>query len=206
MRWHPKRFEQSHLLLAFEGPSAREDAFFTAQVFSGLFGGGMSSRLFQEAREKRGLCYAIYSSAWGLTDTGMLAVHAATGTEMMAELIDVVGTELASVAEKGPTPAELARAKAQLKAGLMMALESSSTRAEQMARQLLNFGRLIDASELIEKVDAVTVADARDFASALSAIRPSIAVVGAGKKSRELGVLAERTAARSSAGAGTWRS
>jgi predicted Zn-dependent peptidase len=206
MRWHPKRFEQSHLLLAFEGPSAREDAFFTAQVFSGLFGGGMSSRLFQEAREKRGLCYAIYSSAWGLTDTGMLAVHAATGTEMMAELIDVVGTELASVADKGPSPAELARAKAQLKAGLMMALESSSTRAEQMARQLLNFGRLIDASELIEKVDAVTVADARDFASALSAIRPSIAVVGAGKRSQELGALAERTAARSSAGAGTWRS
>jgi predicted Zn-dependent peptidase len=206
MRWHPKRFEQSHLLVAFEGPSAREDAFFTAQVFSGLFGGGMSSRLFQEAREKRGLCYAIYSSAWGLTDTGMLAVHAATGTEMMAELIDVVGTELASVAEKGPTPAELARAKAQLKAGLLMALESSSARAEQMARQLLNFGRLIEAEELIEKVDAVTVADARDFAAELGAIRPSIAVVGAGKRSRELGALAERTTARASAGAGTWRS
>jgi predicted Zn-dependent peptidase len=125
---------------------------------------------------------------------------------MMAELIDVVGTELASVAEKGPTPAELARAKAQLKAGLLMALESSSARAEQMARQLLNFGRLIEAEELIEKVDAVTVADARDFAAELGAIRPSIAVVGAGKRSRELGALAERTTARASAGAGTWRS
>jgi predicted Zn-dependent peptidase len=136
----------------------------------------------------------------------MLAVHAATGTEMMTELIDVVGTELASVADKGPTPAELARAKAQLKAGLMMALESSSARAEQMARQLLNFGRLIEAPELIAKVDAVTVADVRDFASLVGSSRPSVAVVGAGKKSRELGAHAERATARSGAGAGTWHS
>ncbi len=75
IRWHQKRFEQSHLALAFEGPSYRDSTYFTAQVFSGLFGGGMSSRLFQEAREKRGLCYSIYSSAWGLADTGLFAVH-----------------------------------------------------------------------------------------------------------------------------------
>ena len=137
IRWDHKRFEQSHLVLAFEGPSYRAQEYFTAQVFSGLFGGGMSSRLFQEAREKRGLCYSIYSSAWGLSDTGLLAVHAATGTETMASLIDVTGTELEDVARRGPSEAELNRAKAQLKAGLLMSLESSSARAEQMARQML---------------------------------------------------------------------
>ena len=96
-------FEQSHLVLAFEGPSYGDSDFFTAQVFSGLFGGGMSSRLFQEVRERRGLCYSIYSSAWGLRDTGMLGVHAATGPKSMVPLIDVVGAELNRIGDEGPT-------------------------------------------------------------------------------------------------------
>ncbi len=155
VRWHPKRFEQSHLVLGFEAPSYRDQAYFTAQVFSGLLGGGMSSRLFQEAREKRGLCYSIYSSAWSLNDTGVLAVHAATGPEMMASLIDITCGEFEDVARKGPSAAELNRAKAQLKAGLLMSLESSSARAEQMARHLLAHGRIIGRDELIQNVDAV---------------------------------------------------
>lgn len=196
-RWHTKRFEQSHLVLAFEGPSYRAEEYFTAQVFSGLFGGGMSSRLFQEAREKRGLCYSIYSSAWGLGDTGLLAVHAATGTEMMASLIDVTGGELEDVARHGPSIAELNRAKAQLKAGLLMSLESSSARAEQMARHLLAHGRIIGSDELIQKVDAVSVEDVGLFAQRLLVHSPSIAVVGAGKASER---LASETAQRMSRG------
>ena len=90
-RTSAKPFEQSHLVMAFAGPSYREPEFYTAQVFSGLFGGGMSSRLFQEVRERRGLCYAIYSSCWALADTGLFGIHAATGPEMMGKLIDVVG-------------------------------------------------------------------------------------------------------------------
>ncbi|HYD15953.1 MAG TPA: pitrilysin family protein [Hyphomicrobium sp.] len=185
-RWDHKPFEQSHLVLAFEGPSYRDQEFFTAQVFSGLFGGGMSSRLFQEAREKRGLCYSIYSSAWGLGDTGLIAVHAATGTEMMASLIDVTGGELEDVARRGPSAAELNRAKAQLKAGLLMSLESSSARAEQMARHMLAHGRIVGSDELIRKVDAVSVEDVGRFAQRLLAQRPSVAVVGAGKASERL--------------------
>jgi predicted Zn-dependent peptidase len=185
-RWDHKRFEQSHLVLAFEGPSYRAQEYFTAQVFSGLFGGGMSSRLFQEAREKRGLCYSIYSSAWGLSDTGLLAVHAATGTETMASLIDVTGAELEDVARNGPSEAELHRAKAQLKAGLLMSLESSSARAEQMARHMLAHGRLIGSDELIRNVDIVSVQDVGLFAQRLLAHRPSAAVVGAGKASERL--------------------
>jgi predicted Zn-dependent peptidase len=186
VRWHQKRFEQSHVVLAFEAPSYRDNAYLTAQVFSGLFGGGMSSRLFQEAREKRGLCYSIYSSAWGLSDTGLLAVHAATGTEMMRSLIDVTATELGDLAARGPSDAELHRAKAQLKAGLLMSLESSSARAEQMARHLLAYGRIVGSDELIRQVDEVSAEDVGRFAQQLLAGRSSVAVVGAGKASETL--------------------
>ena len=97
-RTSAKPFEQSHLVMAFAGPSYRTREFYTAQVFSGLFGGGMSSRLFQEVRERRGLCYAIYSSCWALADAGLFGIHAATGPEMMGKLIDVVGQQLTRAA------------------------------------------------------------------------------------------------------------
>ncbi|MGE3231227.1 MAG: M16 family metallopeptidase [Hyphomicrobium sp.] len=196
IRWHHKRFEQSHLALAFEGPSFRDPQYLTAQVFSGLFGGGMSSRLFQEAREKRGLCYSIYSSAWGLADTGLLAVHAATGTGTMASLIDVTGGELDDVGRNGPSAAELGRAKAQLKAGLLMSLESSSARAEQMARHMLAYGRIIGSDELVQRVDAVTIEDVGHFAKHLGAGTASVAVVGAGKASQKLATLAGQRMAK----------
>lgn len=183
VRSSQKAFEQSHVLMGFEGPSYRSEDAFTAQVFSGLLGGGMSSRLFQEVREKRGLCYAIYSSAWGLKDSGMFQIHAATGHEMVGELIDVIGAELAVMAQAGPTEREVSRAKAQLKAGLLMSLESSGARAEQMARHLLVHGRLLEPEELIAKVDAVNVDRVRTLAQGIAATAPSVVVVGAGKKS-----------------------
>jgi len=182
-RTSAKPFEQAHLVMALAGPSYRGQDFYTAQVFSGLFGGGMSSRLFQEVRERRGLCYAIYSSCWALADTGLFGVHAATGPETMGKLIDVVGEQFVRAASEKPGDAELGRSKAQLKAGLLMALESSSARAEQMARQLLLFDRLISTEELVERVDAVTPEAVRVLAAKLiGESRPSVAVVGAGRK------------------------
>ena len=176
-----KTFEQAHVVLGFEGLSFRDPAFYPAQVFSGLFGGGMSSRLFQEIREKRGLCYSIYSSAWGLGDTGLLSVHAATGPDMIGELVDVVRHELAVMAEDLASERELQRSKAQLKTGLLMSLESSVGRAEQMARQVLAFDRLLPAEELIEHVEAVTCETVRETVRRLvSGTTPSIALVGAG--------------------------
>lgn len=178
-----RRFEQSHLLLGFEGPSYHADDFFAAQVFSGLFGGGMSSRLFQEVRERRGLCYSIYSSAWALADAGLFSIHAATGSDMLTKLSEVVVSELEAVAKSGADAAELQRAKAQLKAGLLMSLESSSARAEQMARHLIGHDRLISTEELISGVDAVSEADVRMFARRMVAGVPSIVVVGSGRGS-----------------------
>jgi predicted Zn-dependent peptidase len=190
-----KAFEQSHFVIAFEGPSYRQPEFYTAQVFSGLFGGGMSSRLFQEVRERRGLCYSIYSSCWSLADSGLFGIHAATGPEMMSKLIDVVGRELARAAAEKPSGAELQRAKAQLKAGLLMSLESSSARAEQMARQLLVFDRLVPVSELTERVEGVTAEAVRALAERLmTGARPSVAIVGAGRKSEVFARQAERMA------------
>ncbi len=187
-----KPFEQSHLILGFEAPSYRDEAFYTAQVLSALLGGGMSSRLFQEVREKRGLCYSIYSSAWGLKDSGLLAIHAATGKDMMAELIDVIGVEVRRLAEDGPGREEIQRAKAQFKAGLAMGLESPSARAEQMARQLLAFDRLLPIEDLIARIEAVTRDDLGALAVRTMRGRPSVAVVGAGKRSRAFAERAER--------------
>jgi predicted Zn-dependent peptidase len=184
-RLSPRRFEQAHVVLGYEGPSYRDTDFYAAQVFSGLFGGGMSSRLFQEVREKRGLCYAIYSSAWGLNDTGMFTIHAATGQQTMGTLIDVVSTEFDKAAATRPEAGEVRRAKAQLKAGLLMSLESPIARAEQMARQMLALGRIVPTSELIEKVDAVDAEQVRTLAERLlTRSMLSLALAGAGKAGR----------------------
>jgi predicted Zn-dependent peptidase len=187
-----KPFEQSHVVIGLPAPTYLEDDYYAAQVFSGLFGGGMSSRLFQEIRENRGLCYAIYSTVWGLRDAGMLAVHAATAPDKVEQLSAIVAAELADLADKGPGAAELQRSSAQLKAGLLMALESSSVRAEQMARHLLTHGELIPSQELVARVDAVTRTAVRDVASRIANAAPTVAVVGSGKKSN---AQAQRTAA-----------
>lgn len=191
LRTSKKLFEQSHLLVGFEAPSFIHGSYYAAQVFSGLFGGGMSSRLFQEVRERRGLCYSIYASAWGLRDTGMLTIHAATARKHMPELVDVISDEFTKATESQPFESELARAKAQIKAGLVMALESSGARAEQMARQLIGLGRLVTPEELVAKVDGVTAEDVRGVARDMLRSAPSIVIVGAGRRAEEYARRAE---------------
>lgn len=190
-RHSDKPFEQAHIVIGNEGLSYRDPQFYAAQVFSGLFGGGMSSRLFQEVREKRGLCYSIYSSAWGLNDAGLLSIHAATGNDMLGELIDVLGTELTRAADEVPGEREVQRAKAQIKAGLLMSYESSVSRAEQMARQLLAFDRLVPSDELIDRVESVTPQSVREVAQRIvRGSRSSIAIVGAGPVSADISTRA----------------
>ncbi len=186
-----KPFEQCHIAMGFQGPSYREPTYFAAQVFSGIFGGGMSSRLFQEVREKRGLCYSIYSNVWGLEDTGMIYLHAATAPDAAGELTCVVGDELAALCDQPPTAAELQRSKAQLKVGLLSALESSAARSEQMARHLMAYGQVISKEDLIARVDAVTADDVLDCARHTVNSRATISVVGAGQNSQP---VAERAA------------
>ena len=179
-----KAFEQSHLVLALEGPSYRDSRYYAAQIFSGLLGGGMSSRLFQEIRERRGLCYSIYSSCWGLEDAGLFTIHAAAGRESMRELIEVTCAEIQRAAREPIASREVERAKAQLKAGLLMSLESSSARAEQMARQLLVFDRLMPTEEIVARIEGVGVAAVEAIAASLVAARPSVVVAGVGREAK----------------------
>lgn len=176
-----RNLEQAHLAFALEGLPQRDPALFSLQVFTSALGGGMSSRLFQEVREVRGLCYTISTFHMPYSDTGIFALYSGTDDKDAAELMKVVIDETARAADT-ITEAEIARAKAQMKAGLLMALESSSARAEQIARQIMVHGRVLPASELIAKIDAVTVESARAAGRSLIArSRPAIAALGPGR-------------------------
>ncbi|MGP0092550.1 MAG: M16 family metallopeptidase [Xanthobacteraceae bacterium] len=172
--------EQVHIALALHGVPQLDPSLFSLQVFTSIVGGGMSSRLFQEAREVRGLCYSIYAFHMPYADTGMFGLYAGTDATDVAELMRVVVDELNAAAQT-LSEAEIARAKAQMKAGLLMALESSGARAEQLARQMLIYGRPIPLDEIVAKIDAVTVESARAAGRELIARgRPAIAALGPG--------------------------
>ncbi len=173
-----KPFEQTHLVLAFEAPAYDHPDHFAAQILAGALGGGMSSRLFQEVRERRALCYAIHAFASGLSDSGMLAIYAASGPERAHELFAVIRDELVRASEEGFTDDEIGRVKAQAKMGLLAALESGSARAEQLARQVLIHGRPLTTEELVERVERVSAADAQRLAQGLFASPLSLATVG----------------------------
>jgi len=169
---------ETQILLGFEGVHYASDDFYTAQIMASIIGGGMSSRLFQEVREKRGLCYSIYAFHWSFADTGLFGVHVATGPDDVDELMTVVVDELER-AVGDIDEAEMKRARAQLRAGLLMTLESPAARAGQLARQLLLFGRVIPPEELIERIAAITAADVRNLAGrVLTGSAPTLATVG----------------------------
>jgi predicted Zn-dependent peptidase len=161
-----RELEQVHIALALPGVSQTDPSLFSLQVFSSVVGGGMSSRLFQEARERRGLCYSIYTFHVTYTDVGMFGLYAGTDASDASELMQVVVDEIANAAET-VSEREVARAQAQMKAGLLMALESSGERVGQLARQMIIHGRPIPVQELVAKVDAVTVESARAAGRAL---------------------------------------
>jgi len=179
-RIETRDLEQVHIALALEGLPHRHPTLFSLQVFANILGGGMSSRLFQEVRERRGLCYAIYAFHSPYADSGMFGLYAGTDAADLPELMRVVVDEIGAAAGNiGDT--EVARAKAQMKAGLLMALESSGARAEQLARQILNWGRPIEIKELVDKIDAVSVESTRAAGRALIArSQPAIAALGPG--------------------------
>jgi predicted Zn-dependent peptidase len=169
--------EQAHVVLGFPGLGYHDPDHYALQVFSTLFGGGSASRLFQEVREKRGLAYSIYSFGSAFLDGGIFGVYAGTSPEQVPELVPVVADELGRVADT-LTEAELNRARTQLKAGLLMARESTGNRAETLANHLLIFGRPIPAAETIGKIEAVDAAAIRRVATRLRAGRPTVAAVG----------------------------
>jgi predicted Zn-dependent peptidase len=149
-----KPLDQTHVVLNFGAPSYKDPAIYDLQVLSSVLGGGMSSRLFQEVREKRGLCYSVFSFATAYEDTGALGVYAATSPDHTPELIEVTSRVMLETASN-VTKEEVHRAKAQLKTTLVMNLESASSRADQIARQFLAFGEVPELSKLIAKIESV---------------------------------------------------
>lgn len=167
----------AQVVLGFEGRAYHVRDFYASQVLSMILGGGMSSRLFQEVREKRGLCYSVYAFHWGFSDTGMFGIHAATGEGDIAKLVPVIIDELRKAGDM-IAQEELDRARAQYHAGLVMSAESSSSRASQIARQLLLFGRPIPKDELVDRLSKLTVERLTDLSSRLFSTTPTVAAIG----------------------------
>jgi predicted Zn-dependent peptidase len=169
--------EQVHIVLGLPGVSYRDPDHYALGILSTLFGGGMSSRLFQEIREKRGLVYSIYSFASAFHDGGVFGVYAGTGEKEAAEILPLVIEELRRLPAT-LTSEELARARAQAKAGALMARESTSNRAEQLASQLLIYGRPVPTEEIIQRIEAVDAAQLARAARRLMAGTPTLAALG----------------------------
>ena len=170
-----KELEQSHVCLGTDGYQQDHDDRYASYVLNTVLGGSMSSRLFQNVREKRGLAYAVFSGLTSYRDAGSMTVYAGCASSAVGELIDVVIAELRRLKDERLLDAELRRAKDHLKGSLMLSLESTSSRMSHLARQEIYFGRQVGLDETLEGVERVSVDDVQRVArhlfleSALSA-------------------------------------
>lgn len=162
-----KAIEQNHLILAYPGLSYRDDQRYALLLLNSILGGGCSSRLFQELREKRGLCYTVYSYVADHADTGLLGIYTATGSEQEAQALDAVRNIVSDLAEHGPTQEELDRAREQAQAGLLMGLESVQSRMSHLGASGLLYGRVREVDELLECYEQVTRQELRQLAQHL---------------------------------------
>jgi predicted Zn-dependent peptidase len=156
----------AQILLGFEGRAYHARDFYCSQILANILGGGMSSRLFQEVREFRGLCYSVYAFHWGFSDTGIFGIHAATGGENLPELVPVIIEELRKSSEKIEQQ-EIERARAQIRAQLLMGQESPAARAGQIARQMMLYGRPIPNPEMMERLEGITIERLTDLSARL---------------------------------------
>ena len=185
-----RELEQVHILLGFPGFAFSDPDYYAASVVSTALGGGMSSRLFQEIREKRGLVYSIYSFTHSYSDAGVFGVYAGTGEDEAAELMPALVGELRRL-EDGLAPAELERARAQLKAGLLMSLEGTTARCEQQAAHMLVFGRPLDMQELVQRIEEVDDDAARRVARRILRAPPTVTALGPVARVEAYGRLVE---------------
>jgi predicted Zn-dependent peptidase len=189
-----KDLEQAHFAMAFDAPGYRHADVYTAQLYSMAMGGGMSSRLFQKIREERGLCYSIFAQSGAYEDAGQITIYAGTSGDEISDLMGLTVDELKRASDD-MTEAEVARARAQIKAGMLMGLESPSSRAERIARLLAIYGRVPGIDEAVEKIDAVSVADVRRYAAELCGSGAALALYGPVDSAPALEAMRERLVA-----------
>jgi predicted Zn-dependent peptidase len=171
-----ENLEQAHIAYAFPGISSRDADFYTGQLYAMVLGGGMSSRLFQEVREKRGLCYSIYAFTNNFQDGGFTGIYVGTSEKDAGEVSAVIAGEMEALTTQ-VSDAELARAKAQFKSGLLMGLERPGSRSESIAGQVFALGRVQPVAEIVEKIEAIDAQSVKRFAR-FTMQAPSIAAVG----------------------------
>ncbi len=189
-----KDLEQSHIILGFQGVPRLSDEYYAAQTLSNLLGGGMSSRLFQEIREKRGLVYSIYSFHSAFLDDGQFGVYAGTGPDKLPELVPVVCDEILNLAETLRED-ELERAKAQLRASTLMARESMMRRVDQNAKSLIFRGKIRESAEIIESINAVNMTAIKDVCGKIFSGSVTLAANGPLKQLEPLDSIQKRLAA-----------
>lgn len=174
-----KSLEQNHLNIAFPGVSATDNSRFTLQLLSDILGGGMSSRLFQTVRETRGLCYSVFTYGSSYMDTGLFSIYTALGCETEQEAMKVIVEEIKRFKDYGVTPSELQRAREQVKANVLMSLESTNARMNRLGRGALYFGRVLEPDEIIASYDRVTAEDVQKLSqSCLDFEKISFSAVG----------------------------
>jgi predicted Zn-dependent peptidase len=186
--------DQVHIVLGFPSVAYGHPDYYPTMLLSTLLGGGMSSRLFQEVREKRGLVYSVYSFTAPAMDGGLFGVYAGTGESEAAELMPVTVEELRKV-QHDVTDAELNRARAQVKAGLLMSLESTGSRCEQLARQIQVFGRVVPTAETVGRINAVTIAEVQAAAGRIFRSTPTLAALGPAGRVPSIPAIIDRLAA-----------
>lgn len=169
--------EQLHFILGFDGVGIHDEDYYAHCVMSTLLGGGMSSRLFQEIRERRGLAYSVHTFSGAYEDGGLFGIYAGTGSEQAAELVPVVCAEVRRVADD-VNEEEVRRARSQLKAGILMSLESTMSRCEQLGQQFLTFGRHLPTEEIVRRIEEVDLEGVRKVARRLRGGRPTVAALG----------------------------
>jgi predicted Zn-dependent peptidase len=172
-----RELEQVHVLLGTESIGYLDDDYYAASVLSTLFGGGMSSRLFQEVRERRGLAYSVYSFVSSYRDGGLFGIYAGTSESDAAELIPVICDELGKLVTE-VREEEVTRARTQLKASILMGLENTGTRCEQLAQHILVYGRPLPVEEIVAKIEAADLAAVRRVAERFANGHPTLASLG----------------------------
>ncbi len=177
-RREEKDLEQSHVVLGFQGVKRGDIDYFPAMLLSTILGGGMSSRLFQEVREKRGLVYAVYASHGSYHDDGQFEIYAGTGPEKLPELMPVLCDEIKKMMAGFVTDTELSRAKAQIRSGILMSRESMMSRAGRQAKNLINYNKLPNVADIVRKVEAVEPMDIMRCASRIFAGKPTLSALG----------------------------
>lgn len=170
--------EQANLVLGTIGLSRRDPRRFAFEVLNAALGGGMSSRLFQEIRERRGLAYSVYSFSSGFTDAGLFGVYVGCQPDRAAEVVEIIRAELDRVVRDGLTAEELDRGRGQLRGGVLLGLEDSGARMSRLGKAELVYGELLSADALVARVDAVSAEQVREVAEEVLTRPCTLAAIG----------------------------